>query len=318
MKFYKKITSMILLMVIIFSNVPTLAYETVNEINPQPFYLSFTGIVKELEDKNDGLIKVYLESKDGSPANFILSENTYYMNNLEIEVGSEITGYYESGKPMILIYPPQYSIDIVAPVLKDEFIKADKFDSDLLSKDKSLKLNISEDTEIVWENGTVMNWIKAPTVSELQIALSNRKLIVLYDFTTKSIPAQTTPKKIIVISQQEDDSILNIIVNGLELENKTSYVNENGITMVPVRAISEALGFKVSWNNTERSVQIGNDISLKIGENLYSNSKNSSLILEEAPKIISDRTFVPLSFFNKVLNLIEPYSIENKIIINSN
>lgn len=304
MKIFTKIMSMIMLTLMIFSTVPTMASEIDNsEQSTQPFYLSFTGTVKELEDKNDGLIRVYLEKDDGTPAYFILSDDTYYVNNVEIEVGKEITGYYESGKPMILIYPPQYSIDIVAPVLDNGFIKADKFDSDLLSKDKTLKLNISEDTEILWEKGTVMNWIKAPTVTELELALSNRQLIVFYNFTTKSIPAQTTPTKVIVLSEQIDDSVINIFVNDILLENKTSYLDENGIIMLPVRAIAESLGYEVTWNNQERSVSIGKTTVFKIGVNSFINSKNETKVLESAPIIKNDRSYVPLSFFKEILNV---------------
>lgn len=317
MKVFTKITSMIMLTLMIFSTVPAKAIEIDNvEQSPQPFYFSFTGTVKELEDKNDGLIRVYLEKEDGTPAYFILSDDTYYINNVEIIPGKEITGYYESGKPMILIYPPQYSIDIVAPVLENGFIKADKFDSALLSRDKTLKLNISEDTEILWENGTVMNWIKAPTVSELELALSNRQLIVFYNFTTKSIPAQTTPSKVIVLSEQIDDSLINVYVNDVLLENKTSYIDQNGITMLPVRAISESLGYEVSWNNQDRSVIIGNNTVFKIGVNSYINSQNQSKTLEAAPIIKNDRSFVPLSFFKEILNVKAADFFENTVVIN--
>jgi len=317
MKIFTKITSMIMLTLMIFSTVPAMASEIDNvEQSPQPFYFSFTGTVKELEDKNDGLIRVYLEKEDGTPAYFILSDDTYYVNNVEIVPGKEITGYYESGKPMILIYPPQYSIDIVAPVIENGFIKADKFDSSLLSRDKTLKLNISEDSEIFWENGVVMNWFKAPTISELELALSNRQLIVFYNFTTKSIPAQTTPSKVIVLSEQIDDSMINIYVNDILLENKTSYIDENGITMLPVRAISEALGYDVSWNNQERSVNIGNNTVFKIGINSYTNSQSQSKTLETAPIIKNDRSFVPLSFFKEILNVKVTDFFENTVVIN--
>ncbi|MGB4440581.1 MAG: stalk domain-containing protein [Sedimentibacter sp.] len=68
-----------------------------------------------------------------------------------------------------------------------------------------------------------------------------------YDFTTKSIPAQTSPNKIIVLSQQESEMI-NIIVDDIVIDVPSAYINEEGVVMVPVRGISEELGYEVSWN----------------------------------------------------------------------
>lgn len=218
----------------------------VEEMEPQPFYYSFTGTVKEIQKQENGYIRVFIVDEEGLEANFILSENTFYLDDVKITVGKEITGYYEAGRPMILIYPPQYTIDIVAPVYEDIFIKVDKFDSNLLSKDGMLKLNISETTEILWENGITMNWFAKPSIEDLEHALSNRKLIVFYDVTTRSIPPQTSPKKVLVISQQEVDPIL-IMANGTLVEAPEAYISEDNIVMVPIRAISEVLGYEVTW-----------------------------------------------------------------------
>jgi len=227
---------------------------------------------------------------------------------------------------MIMIYPPQYSIEIIAPVLEGINIKADKFDNDLLSYDKNLKLNISEDTEILWENGTTINWIKQPTISELETVLANRQLIVLYSFTTKSIPAQTTPSKIIVLSEQksnvEEEDIsdndlcdYSIVINDIEIISPLVYMGEGGTIMVPLRSVSEALGYEVTWNNEKRSVMIGKNISLNIGENNYVDSLGNSIKLETAPVINDNHTFVPLNFFKVVMNVKEANFTDNNVII---
>jgi len=85
---------------------------------------------------------------------------------------------------MIMIYPPQYTLTAVAKVQEGVFTKADRFDSNLLSKDQELKLNLAEGIEVI--NGDLEN-------------LTDRDLLVVYDVTTKSIPAQTTPLKIVVL-----------------------------------------------------------------------------------------------------------------------
>lgn len=324
-----KLIGLLLTMIISFSTVSVFgnisniadtqnnAITAINEtIKPHSFYSSFTGTVKEISKTSEEITKVYLENKDGSQAYFIISENTYFIDDVKINVGTEITGYYESDKPMIMIYPPEYSVDIISPATKDTNIKADKFDGDLLSKDKLLKLNISDDTEILWENDTQIYWIMKPTISDLETVLSNRKLIVFYNATTKSIPAQTNPTKIIVLSAQEDDSVINILVNNTIIDAPPAFLNEDGVVMVPVRAIAETLGYKVGWNNDERSVKIGYEIFFLIGKNNYSNCERTQIKLETAPIIVDGRTYVPLSFFKEILNVKFADFFDNQVIIN--
>lgn len=281
----------------------------------QPFYLSFTGNVKEIEKTGEVITKIFLENEEGSQAYFIFNENTYFADDMQIEEGDRITGYYESDKPMILIYPPQYTICIVTPVYEDGFVKADKFDSDLTSRDGQLRINISENTEILWENNTEINWIKKPTLEEVEKVLSNRKMLVYYDVTTKSIPAQTTPNRIVVLSQQAEDKPV-IFVNDVELETPNVYTSETGTVMIPVRAISEALGYEVKWNGNERKVTVGNDISFVVGESNYL-SNETYISLEDATSLKDGSTYVPLNFFKKVMNIDNLSVVGSKIIINA-
>ena len=51
-------------------------------------------------------------------------------------------------------------------------------------------------------------------------------------------------------------SAVYMIVNGVPLKSAEAYINENGVTMVPLRAVAEALGFDVSWNPATRTVSI--------------------------------------------------------------
>ncbi len=71
-----------------------------------------------------------------------------------------------------------------------ENITVDYFNRSLVNSDNTLKLNISDSTDIVLENGQMYDG-----------NLANRNLIVIYGNTTRSIPAQTTPKKVIVMCE---------------------------------------------------------------------------------------------------------------------
>jgi hypothetical protein len=74
-------------------------------------------------------------------------------------------------------------------------------------------------------------------------------------------------------------------------------------TFVPVRFLTEALGFSVSYIPNDKEVVIGdNYIRLKIGSNDYIlNGKTFSM--DVAPFIENSRTYVPLRFVMEALNM---------------
>lgn len=53
-----------------------------------------------------------------------------------------------------------------------------------------------------------------------------------------------------------DSRAVSITVNGAPLDIPSAYITEDGVTMVPLRALSEALGFSVSWDGGKRAVSI--------------------------------------------------------------
>lgn len=83
---------------------------------------------------------------------------------------------------------------------------------------------------------------------------------------------------------------------------------KDGTVMVPLRAISEALGFKVTWNNDERAVNISDGTmqsDLTIGENLYQvytavegmTGMSAPFSLGSAPVLVGSKTYVPAELF---------------------
>lgn len=154
-------------------------------------YESFNGIVKEINASSSEKDTKYVlvEDKEGAQVNFIVNKDTYLVNNDKINIGSEFTGYYNANLPTIMIYPAQYKAEVVLIKNAVHNFKVDLFDKDLISADRLLKLNIGKDTEVVKEDGTKYTG-----------ELSNHKLVVYYDFMTKSLPAQTTPVKVVVLS----------------------------------------------------------------------------------------------------------------------
>lgn len=96
---------------------------------------------------------------------------------------------------------------------------------------------------------------------------------------------------------------ISIIADGNTLSFDVPPVVENGRTLVPLRAIFEALDADVKWSGESQTIlatRAGMQITLKIGDtNAYINSKPAQL--EVPAKVIQDRTLVPLRFVGESL-----------------
>ncbi|MFD2618644.1 hypothetical protein [Terrilactibacillus laevilacticus] len=159
-------------------------------------FLNFSGVVTMISDfpittndEGSGCYKmVSVDNGYGNIVNFIVSPTTYFVNHEMIKPGDTITGFYDGDAPVSLIYPPQYQAIVITKNRPYQNVKVDFFDSQLVSRDGQLKLNLSPSTQILLVNGQAFT--KNP---------ANRNLIVTYGPTSRSIPPQTTPYKIIVI-----------------------------------------------------------------------------------------------------------------------
>ena len=87
--------------------------------------------------------------------------------------------------------------------------------------------------------------------------------------------------------------------------------------MVPLRAIAEALDYELKWNAADKSVQLGQGISLKIGEDNYIYIRTAPIQLGTAPALVDGTAFVPLSFFKEVVRMNNAYVFEGQIVINN-
>jgi hypothetical protein len=159
-------------------------------------FLSFHGTITMINDfftgqngEKQGCYKlISVESGLGGIVNFVVSPTTYFVDHVMVAVGDRVTGYYDGNAPVPLIYPPQYQALVMVKDSPYQNVKVDYFNSQLESSDRQLRLNISPYTRIVLTNGQLFTTSPA-----------NRNLIVIYGPTTKSIPAQTTPYRIIVL-----------------------------------------------------------------------------------------------------------------------
>ena len=153
-----------------------------------PTFSSWTGEVTEISIyESDPPAYIFLIQGENGSANLITNFNTFFLGEMP-EVGDTITGFYMPEAFMALIYPPQFNTSVIVNGEHSYNIAVDRFDEDLISYDGFLMLNIGDDTEIILQDGEAFD-----------CELAHRKLVVLYDISTRSIPAITTPSKIIVL-----------------------------------------------------------------------------------------------------------------------
>ena len=258
----------------------------------QEKFLKLTGTLSSLE-KNENRLLYGVNEQQDNVFNIVVGEETVVVDNtgkrVELKEGMDFTAYVDGNKPMILIYPPQYSPDLVIVQTEEVgFAEVTQFDENFANE--SLKLNISDETVIENLSGTA---VEAKNIVGIDVA-------VFYKFTTFSIPAQTTPSKIIVLSYDEEELSREIVA--VQAIIKNDFYEVNGVTMVPLRLIAEKLGWTVT--STGKGAIVSKDnatFTITRGEKLYGHNRAVDYF-EQAPALLEPtKTYVPVEFVDRLL-----------------
>ena len=289
--------------------------------------------------------KALLECTNGTDelTHLTISENTLLVDNQgnkidlnTIKEGSSVTMFYNITNPTLMVLPVRYTPDVlVLNTENDGFVKADSFSDELVNSQNTLELNIDDSTVIEFANGAKM----AASADDIK----NSDAVVFYTTTTRSIPAQTTPSKVIILGDATDTSMFDIAdeadsdvtevpttigtpdgvildeAMGVDAENYAAltvngnkvdahFIDSEGVTMLPIRVVAEAMGLDVNWDESRQAVSVGTTqmgVFLQIGENKYSKAKMKAAELEKAPELVdigeTSLTYVPVSFFADIL-----------------
>ena len=149
--------------------------------------------------------------------------------------------------------------------------------------------------------------------------------------TTKAVTTQTTTQTTTqkVETQTESttfniNSIVNksrvkilVYVDGKKVEFDQEPVVINGRTMVPMRAIFEAFGATVSWNNSTQQVvaiKDATELSFIIGEKTMLVNRTNLLKIDVAPVIRNGRTLVPLRVISDALGYNVVWNDPNRVV----
>ena len=161
----------------------------------------------------------------------------------DLKEGMEITAVLPSNSIMTMSIPPM-TPSAVGFVMNAEgtTVMTGKFNDELVNEDNTLKLNIAEDTSIVSITGT-KNVLTAEDIK-------GSDALVIYGASTKSIPAQTTPIKVVLLPAIETPAA----------------------TSVALRDTAVEAGFEVKWTSNEAPVVLEKDgvsISVTLGSTAY-------------------------------------------------
>ena len=101
-----------------------------------------------------------------------------------------------------------------------------------------------------------------------------------------------------VSSSQTAEPEVWVYLEGLPLTLDPRPIIIDGRTLIPVRAVAEAMGGTVTWDASESLITVevhGHTVVLKV-EDLRAYLDGELLVLDVAPKIVNDRTMMPIRF----------------------
>ena len=105
------------------------------------------------------------------------------------------------------------------------------------------------------------------------------------------------------------EDFIKIVIDGKRIESDVDPYISNDRTLVPIRVIAEELDSVVEWDNDKREVNISKEdihILLRIDSYLveYTNDNETTYsIIDVAPQITGDRTFVPIRLISNALGV---------------
>ncbi len=149
------------------------------------------GVIMNITRGNDCCSQMVSLRTENGIVNFAVDMDTVIIDSRQLRQGMRVAAFYDSNLPVPLIFPPQYRAQIVTVLGRNEQVMLNYFDENLTATDGSLQLNVGAGTVIKTING-----------QNITCNLGEHILLVYYTVTTRSIPPQTTPRKIIVLCSE--------------------------------------------------------------------------------------------------------------------
>lgn len=164
--------------------------------------------------------------------------------------------------------------------------------------------------------------------------LKNKDLIVIYENSTKSIPALTTPTQIIELRDNDKSfkdflheqvkavkEVIDIYVNRIKIDfskyDNVLPIIEDDFTLIPLRAVAESLNCTVDFDDATKTVTItSNDKVITLVLNAKTaNVNDKEVTLDKEAKVINDRTMVPARFISEALGYVVDWDGDSKSVV---
>lgn len=284
------VTSFLLAPPILASAEESQSTEQEDKETVQEQFLTVSGVIKEISKESSG--NYFATIEDGKePFGFYFDSKTIILDNagneVTLEAGMEITAYIDSNKPMILIYPPKYSPDVVIVQGEQEgTVKLDKFDKNFLNKKKDLVIHIGEKTEITNLSGATLNADE----------IIDKDVLIFYEVVLESYPMQTGPSKVLLLEYDQTDA------DKARAIAEQDFYEVNGVKMIPLRLVAEQLGYEVKATAKGAIVSKG-AVSFTITRDSKNYGYNKAIRqFEEAPALLEyGKTYVPYQLLEELI-----------------
>lgn len=254
-------------------------------------FLSESGKIVSVEkNEKDGSCVVEITNKQGG-LRFAMDANSLILDrktggNLKVAdltEGMEVAVIYEANSPMGMSLPP-YLGNVTAVVANADAdnMMVGHFGEDLTDRTSKLHLNISDETRILNLEGAKIR-LSAEDVK-------NQDALVFYDVTTKSLPAQTTPSLVLLLTQAEEA--------GEEMGNEPKMQAQ---MMVPLREAAKENGYTVKWQGKQKPIVLekdGTSIEITLGSAEYVVEGDMVMKAAMPSELKGGKTYVSSEIFN--------------------
>lgn len=151
-------------------------------------YEQVIGVIQSIVPGDSCCTQMISVMTEDGMINFHVSADTMIIDNVRLRRGMRIAAYYDRNLPTPAIFPPQYHAQLITVLRQNQQVMLSYFDDSLLAEGGELQLNIGSATRMFTGNGQTFTCNPGGNV-----------LLVYYTMTTRSIPPQTTPQRIIVL-----------------------------------------------------------------------------------------------------------------------
>lgn len=267
------------------SNIDGEAFEVANE--EQGMYMTKTGEITEINTENDTYELLVGSMTDGirvrvQDGTQILNVETLAMLKVEdLKVGMNVTVLIDKNVPMTMSLPPICSVDSVILVNSlNKQVEVAYFNEALINEANTLMLKQSDQTMIQ----NITGERRVFTFDDVK----NKEAIVIYTNSTRSIPAQTIPEFIWILSQ--DTPLATETV-----EEKNTKAVENKAEYIALREIEKEYGYSIQWNHETKTATLSQnkeEFSFTVGKKSYQHN-GENVVIEKEIKIINGALCVP-------------------------